>query len=229
VSDVVQKVGTPEGVAFELHPAGPVPRFLALLLDVLIGLFSFGLAVAALSAAGLTGIWLFLLLFFVIQTFGMVVFELFLQGASPGKRALGLQVVMADGRPVTAQASLIRNLLRFPDQLLGLGWFVPLLTTGFRRLGDLAAGTLVVYRPELYLRWRTDAQDLNVLPLPPHRPLVPEAVWAVAEFGHRWDEFGPGLRRELALEAGDLYRRDGGGAKPEEALRSVAAWTRGRR
>jgi uncharacterized RDD family membrane protein YckC len=227
MSDAIQKVGTPEGVAFELHPAGPLPRFLALLLDVLIGIFAFFLLAFGAALIGLTGNWVLLLLFFVLQTFGMVLFELFNEGATPGKRALGLQVVMNDGRPVTVQASLIRNLLRFSDQILVLGWLVPLLSPGFRRLGDLAAGTLVVYRPDLLVRLHSWVAEEGT-PLPPQRPLGADAVWAAVEFGRRWDEFGPGLRRELALEAGDVYRREVSAA-PEKDLRAVALWYGGRR
>lgn len=222
-------MGTPEGVAFELHPAGPVPRFLALLLDVLLGMAVFLFVIAGLAMAGLTGVWILFLLLFVGQTLGMVFFELVFGGASPGKRALGLQVVMADGSPVTFLASLLRNLLRFPDQLLVLGWILPLIIPGFRRLGDLAAGTLVVYRPELYMRLQPWAGDTAVVPLAPQRPLGAEAAWVAQEFGRRWDEFGPGLRKELARDAGDLYLREVDPEHPEEQLRSVAAWYRGRR
>jgi len=223
-------VGSPEGVDLSLHPAGPVPRLLALSIDLLLGLLLVGLVATGLILLQVTGAWIIYLSSFVVFTFGMVVCELALGGASPGKRVLGLQVVMSDGRPVTLPASVLRNLLRFPDSTLALGWLVPLVAPGFRRLGDLVADTVVVYRSHLALRSDgSPAEVPGLVPLAPQRPLGPEAVWAAVEFGRRWDEFGPGLRRELATDAGDLYRRNPDSASPELTLRAVSAWYRGRR
>lgn len=70
-------------------------------------------------------------------------------GCSPGKQVMGLRVVQDDGTPIGWSASLIRNLLRFVD-MLPFGYFLGAISClqhpHFKRLGDLAAGTLVVYR-----------------------------------------------------------------------------------
>ena len=76
-----------------------------------------------------------------------ILFELLWNGQSPGKRALRLRVVGAGGQPVSATASLVRNLLRAVDNVLGLGVVVMLVDRSSRRLGDFAAGTLVIREP----------------------------------------------------------------------------------
>jgi hypothetical protein len=81
----------------------------------------------------------------------MVFFEVFNQGRSPGKQLLGLQVIHSDGTPIGWPASLTRNLLRFVDLLpfaYCLGMLSILNSARFQRLGDLAAGTLVVYQAQ---------------------------------------------------------------------------------
>ncbi len=72
-----------------------------------------------------------------------------LTGASLGKLALGMRVRMDDGRPATTTAIIVRNLIRIPEALL---WYIPsgiscLFSGRRKRLGDFAAGTVVVRRP----------------------------------------------------------------------------------
>jgi uncharacterized RDD family membrane protein YckC len=71
-------------------------------------------------------------------------FELLWNGQTPGKRLLGLRVVRANGNPLSAAASLVRNLMRAIDAVAMLGIVVMFLDGRSRRLGDFAAGTLVV-------------------------------------------------------------------------------------
>jgi uncharacterized RDD family membrane protein YckC len=98
-------------------------------------------AIAAGLALGFFGWWGYFLLF-----------ELLWGGQSPGKRALGLRVVRRDGQPLGATAALVRNTLRWIDQVLLLGVFVMLIDSASRRLGDMAAGTLVVREPRALQR-----------------------------------------------------------------------------
>jgi len=68
-------------------------------------------------------------------------------GASPGKRALGLRVIGDDGLPLSRRASVVRNLLRAVDMLPGsylIGLVALVVSVRGQRLGDMAAGTLVV-------------------------------------------------------------------------------------
>ena len=147
--DTRLRVETPEGIDLLLRPAGLVPRALAFAIDlgirgaILLALF-IGLSLFGDFGAGLGAILLFL-----VTWWYMVLFEVLNQGRSPGKQWLGLRVIHDDGTPVGWAASLTRNLLRFVD-LLPFGYTLGILSClnhpAFKRLGDLAAGTLVVYR-----------------------------------------------------------------------------------
>lgn len=146
--DTRYRIETPEGIDLTLRPAGLVVRALAFSVDLLIR----GLLLAALftllSAMGSFGIGLGAVLLFLLNWWYMVLFEVLNHGRSPGKALLGLRVVQDDGTPVGWSASLLRNLLRFVD-LLPFGYFFGALCClqhpAFKRLGDLAAGTLVAY------------------------------------------------------------------------------------
>src|SRR5205085_2680465 len=71
------------------------------------------------SALGGMGTAVFLISYFALEWFYPVAFELAPGSATPGKRMMGLQVVMDSGLPVTPAASIIRNLLRSADFLPG--------------------------------------------------------------------------------------------------------------
>ncbi|MEK8031394.1 RDD family protein [Ideonella sp. DXS29W] len=146
--DTLRRVETPEGVALALRPAGAVARGIAFLIDFLIRLLLIGTLGAVLSTVKGIGDAFWLIGFFVLEWFYPVLFELSPAGATPGKMAVGLRVVMDDGLPVTASASMLRNLLRAADFLpmaYGAGLLSMLCRRDFKRLGDLAASTLVVY------------------------------------------------------------------------------------
>ncbi|WP_213875136.1 RDD family protein [Pseudomonas sp. dw_358] len=143
---------TPEGIELVLRPAGVVTRALAFAIDlVLRGILLAGLMLA-LGKMGYVGFGLGALLVFVINWWYMVLFEVLHQGRSPGKQLMGLCVVHDDATPIGWTASLIRNLLRALDALplaYGVGAFCSLHHRHFKRLGDLAAGTLVIHRDSL--------------------------------------------------------------------------------
>ncbi|MCW5937261.1 MAG: RDD family protein [Fimbriimonadaceae bacterium] len=143
---------TPEKVVVSYRLAGVGARvsayaadlvIIALLLSAvsfLLGALTFPLGTEAVTAV--TG-----LLFFVLFLGYPMYFEAFHRGQTPGKRAIGLRVVMADGTPVTAAAASYRNFLRLADMLplLYLAGFLAIFTNArSQRLGDLAAGTIVV-------------------------------------------------------------------------------------
>ncbi len=88
-----------------------------------------------------------LLLQVIAETCYFALFESLAGGRSPGKRIVGLRVVSEQGRAIGAAQALARNLLRFIDALpIGyvLGISSVLLSSRRQRLGDIAAGTLVV-------------------------------------------------------------------------------------
>jgi uncharacterized RDD family membrane protein YckC len=138
---------TPEGIDLGLRVAGPISRALAWIIDAFIRysvLFALSTVLASLLSFGMG---LFLILLFLLEWFYPVVFEV-VRGATPGKKAMGLLVVHDNGTPVGWSASMIRNLLRSVDFLpffYCAGLISILLNSRFKRLGDLAAGTLVVY------------------------------------------------------------------------------------
>ena len=144
--DTIRLNETPEGVDLGLRLAGPAPRALALAADGAIRLVIF-LALSPLLVLSGLGLGLSLIAVFLLEWLYPVTFEV-LSGATPGKRAMGLLVVHDDGTPVALPASLIRNLLRVVDffpLFYGVGLVCTLVDRDFRRLGDLAAGTLVVH------------------------------------------------------------------------------------
>ncbi len=139
---------TPEGIDLEIEPAGPVPRGLAILIDGTITMTASTVLLISFSLAGAAGYGVFLLAYFLIEWFYPVLFEVLRSGQTPGKRALGLRVVHSDATPIGWNASLIRNLLRTVDffPLFYLAGLVSMLVgREFRRLGDLAARTLVIH------------------------------------------------------------------------------------
>ena len=126
-----------------------MPRALAFSIDLLIRGALLGVLFAVLAMLGQFGIGLGTILLFLVTWWYMVLFEVLNQGRSPGKQLMGLRVIHDDGTPVGWAASLTRNLLRFVD-ILPFGYTLGILSClnhpAFKRLGDIAAGTLVVYR-----------------------------------------------------------------------------------
>jgi uncharacterized RDD family membrane protein YckC len=153
-------IETPEQIALEFPLAGVGSRFLAVAIDTLIqaalgvALFLVWIAVLATFVATVgneAGVWtlaIAVLAGFVVLYGYFAVFEILWQGQTPGKRIIGLRVIGADGRPLTAYQALLRNLLRLVDQLPGLygiGIVSVLFSSRNQRLGDLAAGTVVIH------------------------------------------------------------------------------------
>jgi uncharacterized RDD family membrane protein YckC len=85
---------------------------------------------------------------FVVYSGYFAIFEAVWTGQTPGKRVVGLRVIDVSGRPVSVYAAIIRNAVRIVDQVPGIYAFAilsVLLTRRQQRLGDLAAGTVVVH------------------------------------------------------------------------------------
>lgn len=143
------EVTTPEGVQVSVSVAGVGARFLARLLDTLI---QFGAIIALLIVAGVAGgngfAAALLIVGFSVILFGYdLIFEPLMKGRTPGKAAAGIRVVDLDGGPVSFLRSAVRNVVRLVDFLpfaYGAGLVTMVATQHTQRLGDLAAGTLVV-------------------------------------------------------------------------------------
>lgn len=181
---------TPEGVPVQIVVAAAAERLIAFLIDigivvlsaVIIGLIG-GLSSTAIGhAIGLLGV-------FLLRNFYFMWFEKRWGGATPGKRRVGLRVIDAHGGQLTVEAIIVRNLTRevetfMPSMVLikpdwlwpdAPGWaqmvaglwaaifmLMPLLNRQRRRLGDLAAGTMVIKTPHISL-----LQDLTSIDVSP--------------------------------------------------------------
>jgi uncharacterized RDD family membrane protein YckC len=146
--DTLRTVPTPEGIELSLKVAGPISRARAWLLDLLIRLAILVVLGIILGTLGKFGSGLILLSAFILEWAYPVLFEVLRQGQTPGKRACDLRVLHEDGTPVQWRASVARNLIRAVDFLpvfYGFGLIAMLLNRDFKRLGDLAAGTIVVH------------------------------------------------------------------------------------
>ncbi|MGE7959707.1 RDD family protein [Pseudomonas sp. NPDC089530] len=149
--DTRYQVETPEGIDLPLRPAGLMSRALAFAIDLGFRGLILGVLFIVLGFLGQLGMGLGSILLFLVSWWYMVLFEVLNQGCSPGKRLMGLRVVQDDGTPIGWGPSLTRNLLRFVDMLpfgYCLGAISCLHHPTFKRLGDLAAGTLVIYREQ---------------------------------------------------------------------------------
>lgn len=159
--DPLNVIETPENVELEQPLAGIGSRFLAGLLDhlIIVALFAVLAFVAALAffhtfaflsdPVGVIGVWLLAVIaivYFVIYWGYFVIFELWTNGQSPGKRALKVRVVKQSGQPIAFIDVAIRNILRAVDWIGGyaVGGICMFIGRRLQRLGDLAAGTVVV-------------------------------------------------------------------------------------
>lgn len=153
--DTVRVSETPEGISLQLRVAGPVIRILAWTLDSLIKYTFLVLFMVGLAFFGRTGWGLWLIAFFLLEWFYPVFFEVYWDGATPGKRINRLKVVTDSGAPLDFSTSLVRNLLRAADFLplmYGFGLVAMLFNPDSKRLGDMAAGTVVIYNDNDNLR-----------------------------------------------------------------------------
>lgn len=174
------EVATPEGVTLEFHLAGIGSRMVAALLDLVVLLVvSLGLGLVAWAVSLVAGDdWAGV--FFVFTMFAVllgyhILFETLGGGRTPGQRWSGLRVVRVGGGPVTFLSSAVRNLLRLVDFLpfaYMLGMACVWLSSKNQRLGDMAAGTLVV-------RERTAVAGMT--PVPRSRHTGEPLPWRVEE------------------------------------------------
>jgi uncharacterized RDD family membrane protein YckC len=225
--DTVITAETPEGIAISMRAAGFPVRCMAFLIDASIRYMTISTVALTLRVGGRVGTGVLLIITFLILWLYPVIFELTPAAATPGKRAMGLQVMMANGLPLTPAGCLIRNLMRVVDMLpllYGFAIVSMLLRRDARRLGDLAAGTLVVYRDR-----PSPTGDFGPAePLPPSIPLTLRQQAAIAAFGWRAARLTPERAEEIALLAAEAVP----GAKDlgvAARLVGIARWQHGQR
>lgn len=214
---------TPEGTRIALTPAGPGLRAMAWGIDLMVWiaiLLLFQMTIGATLMDSKLGRGLFLLVLFVSYWGYPILCEVYAGGRTLGKRWMGLEVVRADGLPVGWRESSLRNLLLAADFLpfAYLTGLVAMLTDQqFRRMGDLVAGTLVVYRHPP--RPRRTAPNAEPEPLP--WPLAPQHQSALLDFAERSTHLAPARCMELADLAQPLTGLTGEAGL--EKLRRMAA------
>ena len=220
---------TPEQLDLQYDLAGLGSRFLALLVDLLIQM-AVGLAVVAVFAVGVAlmsrsfrdllgsqsdaiagiGIAVAILLTFVVTWGYFLVFEVIWNGQTPGKRYVGIRVLTTRGEPVTMVHALVRNLMRLIDVLPSsyiIGIVSILVTRRGQRLGDLAAGTIVVRERRAELPGTLPPLD-PVLALPPHlaHAFTAEDVRLSRDFLLRAHSLAPDRRAALARQIATTLR-----------------------
>ena len=240
--DTLQTIELAGGVQILLRPAGPLPRALALIVDLLFCIIIVFLAslvillVAAMAGTGganvAAGVWLLML--FITYWGYFLLFEVLRKGQTPGKKMMGLRTVRTTGARVGWGPGFLRNLLRFADmmplfptvQMLGyylFGTVCCLSTRRFQRLGDLVADTVVIYdRPET----REGALRPRA-PIAPERPpllLTREEEQAFIEFSERASLWSDARKEELVAPLAPVLGVTG----REAVLRALAigAWIR---
>lgn len=230
--DTLRTTETPEGVELGLRLAGAPVRFLAWLVDTLIRVAALMPIAAALTMFGQAGTGLLMIIAFFGEWFYPVLCEVYWNGQTPGKKLFGLKVVRDDGAAVDWGASTLRNLLRFADFLpLGFlfGFLSILVTDESKRLGDLAAGTVVIYESgeDRQMMMLTRGLPQGLKPVMPPLHLAQSEQAALIEFterGSQWTE-----DRQIELADGLVGVTGQFGIPGVRRLQSYALWLLGRR
>ncbi len=205
-------VESPDGAVLALRPAGFMARGLAFVVDeivkiVLLFALSLGLGVTLPQSQDLQ-IAIFLISWFVINWFYGVIFELFNDGATPGRALAGTKAVNADGTAIKFQASVLRNLFRILDSLpiigqmflgIGLGFGLPgalfiLGSKEFRRIGDHIGDTLVIYSIDATTKELEGTMERSTLPF----TLTPHEENLILEFQTRHPKLSTHRQIEIA-------------------------------
>jgi uncharacterized RDD family membrane protein YckC len=229
-------IATPEGIELALDLAGLGSRFSSGLIDFAIKtVITAALLVAAIPLGGLVAVAVEAAVPLGVYIGYDILFETLGSGRTPGKRASGLRVLRADGSPEDVVASLVRNVVRLVD---GLPLFyVPgivsiLLTRRNQRLGDLAAGTIVVRERQGGRRADEPGADPALeRPAPAALsavaaggPPIPEAPVAAQDLGGLSDEDLAAIRAFLVRRTSlDGPARDDIARRLAEALRPKVA------
>jgi uncharacterized RDD family membrane protein YckC len=240
--DTTVAIEAPEQICFHHRLAGPAQRGMAHLIDLaLIALLLVLFAVLVVLALGpqmegappveggrdvgegvaKAGAGIGLVLLFVLQWWYFVLFEARWRGQTPGKRLLSLRVVKSGGEPIGFVDALLRNLLRSADLLpfgYAVGLVAMLLDGRFRRLGDLAAGTIVIVED----RVRVDTRLAIAPPTPQEQSMLPARVVLVGDelrtlelFLRRKPLLGAELSAELAAPVAQSLGRKHGAWHPD--------------
>jgi uncharacterized RDD family membrane protein YckC len=230
LSQRVVSIRTPENIELSYALAGPGSRAAAYLLDLLfmtavaqmllnLVAYLFGMLLTVMGVnSELWVVGVMTLLSFALYNTYFIIFEWLWNGQTPGKRLLHIRVIKHGGYSIRFFDMLLRNLLRVIDFLplfYGVGLISLLLTRDSQRLGDLVAGTLVVYQEpvdtELLLPDLAVADALEApLPLEQVAAIPTEVISLAVEYLRSRNELGPRPRAELAADLMNLVRETSG-------------------
>src|SRR6056297_1888608 len=229
--DTTIAVVTPENIAFDYQLAGPFRRLPAYLIDFAVRwLLIIVIVVGVYLVGGLIDIQLLgpfaaaagFLVYFAISWFYGTVLETYFNGRTVGKWACGIRVIDVDGRPISGKRAFLRNLLRIadlapvaaissfaedvppvfiiPTGMIGLATM--LLTRRMQRLGDLAAGTMVIVDERSWRLPVAKVDDPRVAALASFVPadyrVSPSMARTLAMYAERRHYLTPARRREVA-------------------------------
>ncbi len=228
--DLTAVITTPENIQFEYRIAGPFRRLPALLLDLAIRMMFWLLVVILFAVVGISIpfsgpalIFVFFVFWFGLEWFYGIFFESRWNGQTPGKWLTKIRVISVDGRPINAYQATVRNFLRLADfaPMVSLEIFDPesppayffptflvslicmTLTSRFQRLGDLAAGTMVVVNEPAWTPSNVKLEDPRIASLSEHIPhnfrMSSTLAKAIALYAERRGRISIGRRLELAM------------------------------
>jgi len=244
LSQRLVSIRTPENIELSYALAGPGSRAVAYVIDLFI-MFTlcqmlFNLLVYAfaslLSAFGVQNeLWVSAIVglgSFALYNGYFILFEWLLNGQTPGKRLLHIRVIKQGGFALRFFDTLLRNLLRVIDFLplfYGVGLTSLLLTRDSQRLGDLVAGTLVVYQEPMQtgslLSDLPASEELEpTFPAAQLAAIPSEAISLAAQYLRSRIELAPRPRQELAAELANLVRETSGlEPRPAQSVESFLA------
>jgi uncharacterized RDD family membrane protein YckC len=228
---------TPEAVAISVDAAGLGSRMIAWLVDTMIQL---AIVVPILIGVGIgevtstVEVVVISVVIFLLMWAYYPLFEFFGQGRTPGKRAQRLRVVRTDGQPAGGAAIMVRNLIRIVDVILlpFLAVISMLVTARAQRLGDLAAGTMVVRESRLAAPETVASPSGANLPVVDATGLSEREYDVIRSFLSRRAALDPAARQRLAAQlAASVRGRVGSvpeGLSDEATLEAVSHSYRGR-
>jgi uncharacterized RDD family membrane protein YckC len=244
LSQRVVSIRTPENIELSYALAGPGSRAAAYVIDlflmftvgqVLINLVVAGFALLVDALGAPSGLWMAAIVTlgsFALYNGYFILFEWLLNGQTPGKRVLHIRVIKDGGYALRFFDTLLRNLLRAVDFLplfYGVGLTSILLTRESQRLGDLVAGTLVVYQEpvqtESLLPDLPAAEEFEApLPAAQLAAIPSDAIALAGQYLNARGELAPRPRQEIAAELVDIIRETSGlEPRPAQSVESFLA------
>ena len=229
-------ISTPERVAFQYEIAGIGSRFLAQIVDalvilvILIAITILAAALGGVFSSGELALLIEVILGFIVLAGYFLVSEAAWNGQTLGKRSARLRVVGDHGEPLTLAQAAIRNLVRIVDFLplfYGIGMLTLFINGRGKRLGDFAAGTLVVRDRERISLYDLAGTAGGATPAPAPVASIwsaPSAPMAAAATPSEPAALDPGLRRLVVAYAArreqlPMARREALAQSAEPALR----------